>query len=61
LLDWAARARGELLVSHAALATERDKLVREATELLAGTLGEAVPGTGVAGLRARLAEALHLD
>ena len=61
LLDWAARAHGELLVSHAALATERDKVVREATELVAGVLGEPFPGTGVAGVRERLARALGID
>jgi hypothetical protein len=52
VLDWGARARGELLVAHAALATERDKVVREATELAASVLGE--PLTRVAGLRDRL-------
>ena len=60
LLDWAARAHGELLVSHAALATERDKVVREATELLAGVLGEPLAGIGVAGVRERLSQALDL-
>jgi hypothetical protein len=60
LLDWAARARGELLVSHAALATERDKVVREATELLAGALGEPQAGIGVAGVRERLSQALGI-
>jgi hypothetical protein len=60
LLDWAARARGELLVSHAALATERDKVVREATELLAGVVGEPQAGIGVAGVRQRLSQALGI-
>jgi chromosome segregation ATPase len=58
LLDWAARARGELLVSHAALATERDKIVREATELVASVLGEPLVATGAAGVRERLERAL---
>jgi hypothetical protein len=58
LLDWAARARGELLVSHAALATERDKIVREATELVASVLGEPLVATGAAGVRQRLERAL---
>jgi hypothetical protein len=58
LLDWAARARGELLVSHAALATERDKIVREATELVAGVLGEPLVATGAAGIKQRLEQAL---
>ena len=61
LLDWAARARGELLVSHAALATERDKVVREATELVASVLGEPLVSTGAAGVRQRLERALGLD
>jgi chromosome segregation ATPase len=60
LLDWASRARGELLVAHAALATERDKVVREATELLAGALGEPLLGTGVAGVKERLSQALGI-
>jgi hypothetical protein len=60
LLDWASRARGELLVSHAALATERDKIVREATELLAGVSGEPLAGIGVAGVRERLSQALGI-
>jgi hypothetical protein len=61
LLDWAARARGELLVSHAALATERDKIVREATELVASVLGEPLVATGAAGVRERLERALGGD
>jgi hypothetical protein len=61
LLDWAARARGELLVSHAALATERDKIVREATELVASVLGEPLVATGAAGIRERLERALGGD
>ena len=60
LLDWASRARGALLVSHAALATERDTVVREATELLAGVLGEPLSGVGVAGVRERLSQALGI-
>jgi hypothetical protein len=58
VLDWGARARGELLVAHAALATERDKVVREATELMAGVLGEPLISTPVAGVRARVERAL---
>ncbi len=54
LIDWAARAHGELLVTHAALATERDKIVREATELVASVLGEPLVSTGAAGVRQRL-------
>jgi hypothetical protein len=58
LLDWAARAHGQLLVIHAALATERDAIVREATELVASVLGEPLVSTGAAGIRQRLERAL---
>jgi hypothetical protein len=53
-IEWAARARGDLLIAHAGLETERDKVVREATELVASALGEPLPGNGVAGVRERL-------
>jgi chromosome segregation ATPase len=58
VLAWASRARGELLLEHSTLATERDTLVREATELVASVLGEALTSTGVAGVRDRLERAL---
>jgi colicin import membrane protein len=58
VLDWAARARGGLLVARAGLATERDAVVREATELVASVSGEPLAATGVAGVRARLERAL---
>jgi hypothetical protein len=58
-LAWASRARGELLLERSALATERDTLVREASELLASVLGEALTTTGVAGVRNRLERALQ--
>lgn len=58
VLDWASRARGELLVVHAGLATERDKVVREANELVGSVLGEPLTATRVAGIRERLARAL---
>jgi hypothetical protein len=58
VLGWTSRARGELLVVHAALATERDKVVREASELAASVLGEPVAATPVAGVRERLERAL---
>jgi hypothetical protein len=58
VLDWVARARGELLVVHAGLATERDKVVREASELVASVVGEPLAATGVAGVRERIARAL---
>jgi hypothetical protein len=53
-IEWGARARGDLLIAHAGLETERDKVVREATELVASALGEPLPGNGVAGVRERL-------
>jgi hypothetical protein len=57
-LEWAARARGALLVAHAGLATEREEVVREASELVASVLGEPLASTSVADLRSRLAHAL---
>jgi chromosome segregation ATPase len=57
-LDWASRARGALLLERAALARERDEVVREATELLASVLGDPLTATGAAGVRERLARAL---
>jgi hypothetical protein len=59
VLEWAARARGDLLVAHAGLETERDKVVREATELAASALGEPLPGKGVAGVRERLSRSVE--
>ena len=59
VLEWASRARGALLLARAGLATEREKVVREATELVAGVLGEPLAATGVAGVRGRLARALE--
>ena len=58
LVDWASRARGQLLVAHAALVTERDAIVREATELAASVLGEPFVSTGAAGLRRLLERTL---
>src|SRR6266540_2045664 len=57
--EWGSRARGALLVQHSGLADERDKLVREASELVASVLGEALLVTGVAGVRDRLERALR--
>ena len=61
LLDWASRARGELILSHAALAVERDTIAREATELVASVLGEPLVSAGAAGIRERLERALGSD
>jgi chromosome segregation ATPase len=52
--EWAARERGALILEHSNLVGERDVVVREASELLASTLGEPSALTSVAGLRARL-------
>ena len=58
LIDWAARARGALLLEHSALAGERETLVREATELLGSVTGEALASTSAAGIREKLGRAL---
>lgn len=58
VLEWTSRARGDLLLAHAGLATERDKVVREATELVASALGEPLPGNGVAGVREQLTRSI---
>ena len=55
---WASQARGALLVERAALARRREDVVREASELVASVLGEPLTSTRVAGVRARLAQAL---
>jgi chromosome segregation ATPase len=57
--EWGSRARGALLVQHSGLAAERDKVVREASELVASVLGEPLLVTGVAGVRDRLERALR--
>jgi hypothetical protein len=57
-LEWALRARGALLLRRSGLAREREEVVREATELLAGVLGDPLTVTAVAGVRERLARAL---
>ncbi len=58
-LDWASRARGALLLERSGLAGEREKVVREANELLGSVLGEPLTATAVAGVRDRLARALR--
>ena len=57
--EWGSRARGALLVRHSWLAGERDKVVREATELVASVVGEPLLVAGVAGVRDRLERALR--
>jgi hypothetical protein len=53
-IDWGGRARAALFVARAGLDAERERVVREANELAAGALGEAVAATSVAGVRERL-------
>jgi chromosome segregation ATPase len=57
-LEWAARARGALLLEHSNLVSEREMIIREANELTASVLGEPLVSAAVAGLRDRLALAL---
>jgi hypothetical protein len=57
-LEWAARARGALLLEHSKLVREQDEVVREATELLASVSGDPLTSVAVAGVRERLARAL---
>ena len=53
LIEWASRARAALLLAGSGLATERERVVREANELAAVALGD--PGaTSVAGVVERL-------
>jgi len=58
VLAWAEEARGALLLPAAALAGERDRIAREATELVASVSGDPHALAGVAGIRARLAREL---
>jgi septal ring factor EnvC (AmiA/AmiB activator) len=48
LAAWASRVHAALVVVRAQLATERDRLVREANELGSVVLGESLSGRGVA-------------
>lgn len=56
--EWAAQARGALLLERSSLARERDAIVREASELVASVTGEPLASMAVAGIRQRLALAL---
>ncbi len=51
LLEWASRARAAVLVARSALETEREQIVREASELAAATLGEELGPIRVALVR----------
>jgi chromosome segregation ATPase len=57
-LEWAARARGALLLEHSNLVAEREAIIREANELTASVLGDPLVSSAVAGLKDRLALAL---
>jgi hypothetical protein len=57
--DWASQARGALVLAHAAAVAERERVVREATELAAAVTGDPFLAGGVAGLRARLERTLR--
>jgi len=54
VLEWTSRARGALIVARSGVAAERDKVIREASELSESALGEPLPSGGVAALRERL-------
>jgi chromosome segregation ATPase len=58
-LEWASRERGALLLEHSKLVSEREKVVREASELLGSILGEPLTATAVAGVRDRIERALR--
>ena len=58
VLEWAAQARGGLLVAAAGIAAERDRVAREATELVAAVSGDPLSLAGVSGIRERLERAL---
>jgi hypothetical protein len=55
--DWAAGARGALLVVRSSLAAEREALVREANELGASLLGGGLQTASIARVREQLARA----
>ena len=57
--DWAARAHAAVLVARSGLEAERDRIVRETTELASAVLGEPIPATSVAVLRERIESARH--
>jgi len=59
VLAWAARARGGLLVAAAGIASERERVGREASELLGSVTGDPLALSGAAGVRERLARELR--
>lgn len=60
LAAWAERVRAALLVVRSGLEGERERLVREASELGAAVLGEPVGGSSVELVRRRVEQALRL-
>jgi hypothetical protein len=54
LIAWAARAHGALFVARNNLETERERVVRQANELLASVTGEPAAAASVARARERL-------
>ena len=58
VLRWAEEARGALLLASAGLAGERDRIAREATELVAAISGDPYVFAGVAGVRERVVREL---
>jgi hypothetical protein len=52
--EWGTRARAALLVARGQVAAERDAVVRQAAELGALLLGEALPATSAAGVARRV-------
>ncbi len=59
LFEWASRARAAVLVARSALETERERIVREASELAAATLGEELGPVRVALVREWLERGLR--
>jgi chromosome segregation protein len=59
VLGWTARARGALLLAAAGIASERERVAREATELVASVSGDPRALSGVAGIRERVARELE--
>jgi chromosome segregation ATPase len=59
LAAWADRVRAALLVVRSSLEAERERLVREASELGAAVLGESLDGSSVEHVRRRVEQALR--
>jgi chromosome segregation ATPase len=59
LEHWGSRARAALVVARARASSERERIVNEASALVASVVGEASPGVSVALARQRLVDALR--